>query len=356
MAAQNKAVTAQDVKQLARNLGAHLVGIAGAGTLNRFPPDPKWPQTPDRVAPDAKSVIVLGFRVPVAAFRCQSQHVYSYLNLRVLRRADRTAKTIADRLEALGHPCTVTPSNSTVWEIKYGTYGHLSLRHLAVEAGLGTLGLEINLLTPEYGPRVNFAAIVTELELEPDKPMTEQVCIGESCSRCVYACPTDAVRHFGLDKRACATAAQITGFPNFMTQCMKMARGGRAVQEAYVNSQNFYQFWRGWTGVTGSYGTCPRCEAVCPVGNDYHLHLADAQKTIPETTPAKLEKAKRFQAARKGGEPVDGLNEWNRRWVGPEGYKGIVARQLQDFKKRQRVSAEAAPAEPANPGASPRKS
>jgi len=335
MTGRTKSVSAEAVKQIARDLGAHLVGIASAATLNRFPPDPKWPQTPERVAPNAKSVIVIGNRVPVAGFRCKSQHVYSYLNLRVLRRADRIAKAISDRLEADGHPCTVTPSNSTVWEIKYGTYGHLSLRHLAVEAGLGTLGLEINLLTPEYGPRVNFAAIVTELELEPDKPMTEQVCIGESCSRCLYACPTDAVKHFGLDKRACATAAQITGFPNFMALCFKAARGGRADQEKFVNSRNFFQFWRGWTGVTGSYGTCPRCEAVCPVGNDYHLHLADVQKVIPETTPAKIEKAKRFQAARKGGEKVDGLSEWNRRWVGPEGYKGIVARQLQEFKKRQ---------------------
>lgn len=45
------------------------------------------------------------------------------------------------------------------------------------------------------------------------------------------------------------------------------------------------------------------------------------------------------------GEEVAGLNEWNRRWVGPEGYKGMVARQLQEFKKAQQARKEAALAE-----------
>ena len=42
--------------------------------------------------------------------------------------------------------------------------------------------------------------------------------------------------------------------------------------------------------------------------------------------------------------PIDGLNDWNIRWVGPDGYKGIVARQLQDFKRRQKERAAAADA------------
>ena len=59
-------------------------------------------------------------------------------------------------------------------------------------------------------------------------------------------------------------------------------------------------------------------------------------KRIPEKTPENVEVARGFKNARKTGEEVAGLNDWNIRWVGPEGYKGIVARQLQDFKKQQR--------------------
>ena len=50
---------AETVKQLAKELGADLVGIASAKTLNAFPPDPQWPQTPERISPYVKSVVVI---------------------------------------------------------------------------------------------------------------------------------------------------------------------------------------------------------------------------------------------------------------------------------------------------------
>ena len=74
-----------DVKKLARELGADLVGIAGAKTLNAFPPDPRWPQTPDRVSPYCKSVIVIVCRIPVAAFRCKSNIPVQYMDMLVLQ-------------------------------------------------------------------------------------------------------------------------------------------------------------------------------------------------------------------------------------------------------------------------------
>jgi len=108
-----------------------------------------------------------------------------------------------------------------------------------------------------------------------------------------------------------------------------------------ARSRDHFGFWQGLLRVVGSFGDCPRCLAVCPVGDDYHAHLADPQKAIPEKTPEKVTLAKERQAARKRGEPGAGLNDWNVRWVGPEGYKGIVARQLQDFKRRQQARAAA---------------
>ena len=52
------------VKRRAKELGADLVGIASAAALNAFPPDPRWPQTPDRISPYCKSVIVVAQRIP----------------------------------------------------------------------------------------------------------------------------------------------------------------------------------------------------------------------------------------------------------------------------------------------------
>ena len=69
---RGKEITAETVKQRARALGADLVGIADAAILNAFPPDPLWPQTPERISPYVKSVIVLVQHIPVGAFRCKS--------------------------------------------------------------------------------------------------------------------------------------------------------------------------------------------------------------------------------------------------------------------------------------------
>jgi ferredoxin len=332
--------TARSVKARARELGAHLVGIASAEKLNAFPPDPRWPQTPERISPRCRSVIVIVSRIPAGAFRCKSNVPVQYLDMLVMRRMDKICYRLAEELERAGYPSFVTAGQETDWDYKRASYGRLSTRHLGVEAGLGTLGLEVNLLTPEYGPRLYLTGVLTELALEPDAPMTEQVCIGESCSRCLHSCPADAVLHFGIDKRSCATEAQEFGFAQILRFLEGLVDRPPADYGAAFRSRDFFGFWQGLLRVVGSFGDCPRCLAVCPVGNDYHAHLAEHQKVIPEKTPEKVALAKRYKEARarheRGEERLPGLSEWNRRWVGPEGYQGIVARQLQAFKAAQK--------------------
>src|SRR3954470_7977862 len=325
------------VKRRAKELGADLCGIASAATLNAFPPDPRWPQTPDRISPFCKSVIVVVQRIPAGAFRCKSKVPVQYLDMLVLRRMDRIALKLAHEMERAGHPTFTLAAQETDWNLKRASYARLSTRHLGVEAGLGTLGLEVNILTPEFGPRLYLTGILTELELEPDQRMEEQVCTGESCSRCLHSCPPDAVRQWGLDKAACATEAQEFGFAQitkFFDRFFDLGTGEES--KAAVRSRDLFGFWQGLLRVVGSFGDCPRCLAVCPVGNDYHAHLADVQKYIPEKTPEKVAIQKQWQQARKSGEPGAGLSEWNARWVGPEGYKGMVAKQLQEFKRKQK--------------------
>jgi ferredoxin len=329
-------VDAASVKRRALGLGADLCGIASAATLNAFPPDPRWPQTPERITPYCKSVIVIVQRIPAGAFRCRSSVPVQYLDMLVLRRMDRIALRLAHELERLGHPSFALAAQETDWNLKRASYGQLSTRHLGVEAGLGTLGLEVNILTPQFGPRVYLTGILTELELEADQRMDEQVCIGESCSRCLHSCPPDAVRQWGLDKAACATEAQEFGYMT-ITKFMEGFIGlNLEDKKKAVRSRDLFGFWQGLLRVVGSFGDCPRCLAVCPVGDDYYVHLAEIQKEIPEKTPEKVAKAASFKQARKDGSDLPGLSEWNVRWVGEKGYRGIVARQMQAFKQRQK--------------------
>jgi len=330
------------VKQLAKSLGADLVGIASAEVLNRFPPDPRWPQTPDRITPHCKSVIVIANRIPVGAFRAKHNVPVQYLDMLVLRRMDRVAYRLVEALEEAGHPTFNTAAQETDWSMKKASYGRLSTRHLGVEAGIGTLGLEVNILTPEFGPRVYITGVLTELELEPDHPISEQVCIGESCSRCLHSCPTDAVLHWNIDKRNCAVEAQEFGYMTATQYLTPFVDADGERKKEMLRSRDIFGFWQGLLRVVGSFGDCPRCLAVCPVGNDYHAHLGIAQKKIPERTAEKVAKGKEYQRARKAGEPVQGLSDWNKRWIGPDGYQGMVAKQLKTFRAQQAARAAAA--------------
>jgi epoxyqueuosine reductase len=67
-------------------------------------------------------------------------------------------------------------------------------RALAVRAGLGVIGKNRMLVNPRLGPQIFLGEIVTNIELEPDKPLKDS-CPG--CGKCVAACPTGALKSDG---------------------------------------------------------------------------------------------------------------------------------------------------------------
>ena len=139
-----------------------------------------------------------------------------------------------------------------------------------------------------------------------------------------------------MDKAACATEAQEFGFGQITKFFDRYFDQGSAEErKRAIRSRDLFGFWQGLLRVVGSFGDCPRCLAVCPVGNDYHAHLAEIQKHIPEKTPEKVALHQKYKSDPKSGADMPGLSKWNVRWVGEEGYKGMVAKQLQEFKKRQ---------------------
>ena len=83
--------------------GSGRASIASARTLNACPPDPRWPQTPARISPHCKSVIVIVQHIPAGAFRCKTNPPVQYMDMLVLRKMDKIAYRIAEELEAAGH-------------------------------------------------------------------------------------------------------------------------------------------------------------------------------------------------------------------------------------------------------------
>ena len=65
------------------------------------------------------------------------------------------------------------------------------LKDAAVLAGLGSVGINNLVVTPEYGPRIRFRALLIDRELQPTGPLEFNPC--ESCGQpCRAACPKGA--------------------------------------------------------------------------------------------------------------------------------------------------------------------
>ena len=322
-------LTAEKVKQKGKELGADLVGICSAQTINKNPPDLKVPQIPANISPEMKSLVAIVKRIPAGAFRAKSMACVHHLDQLVLREHDKIAYRIARYLEQEGSYAFQTAAQETSWEMKHGSYGYLSTRHVAIEAGLGTLGLELNLMTREFGPRCYTTCILTTAELEPDAKMTEQVCIGETCSRCLYACPSSAVLHWGIDKRACATVAQEFGVASLFKVFERFITAETTDDRMKaVRNLKWFGIWQGLLRVVGAFGDCPRCLAVCPVGDDYQ-YLSEVQREIPEKTPEKVAAGKGWARTRKASEEIVGMSGHRLRWIGEDGYKPPKKRKVE---------------------------
>jgi epoxyqueuosine reductase len=82
----------------------------------------------------------------------------------------------------------------------YTDTGPLLEKAIAERAGIGWIGKHTNVITREVGSWVFLAEIILNIELEPDPP-AEDMC--GTCTRCLDACPTDALTAYKLDATKC---------------------------------------------------------------------------------------------------------------------------------------------------------
>ena len=280
-----KPVSSVDIKSKAKELGADLVGIADGAALG----------TSHITELDGKRVSVLAKRLNEGVARIRrwdDRHKY-YNDELTLTHLEETSLELVYWLEECGYPALIVPPTHVSPSSYRGDPDEhletmLSLPHAAVEAGLGTLGLNLQLLTKEYGPRVLLAGVLCSVEVECDRPMAEALCKGPACGRCLKTCPADAVKEWERDWPSCDRYRSPHGFAQLTEHLMKFAQEPDAAQrKQLLRSEDSFNLWQSILRGAGVVTGCRRCADVCPVGADYEKMLADAHLEIPENTPEK---------------------------------------------------------------------
>ncbi|MDH3521372.1 MAG: hypothetical protein OEM49_13025 [Myxococcales bacterium] len=184
------------VEQLARKLGADLVGVASAAAFEAAPTGHR----PRNLLRGARSVVVMGVHLLDGALEHAPSREYSITYRIVNHELDRMAYRIARFLERQGHRALQVPA-SPPYDVERNM-GDLSHRHAGALAGIGVFGKNNLLLSPKYGARMRLVSVVTDAELEADVPLDLDLC--KDCDACLRTCPSKALTGPGeIDKPAC---------------------------------------------------------------------------------------------------------------------------------------------------------
>ena len=201
-------IDAPAMKELIHAEGIDLVGIADAKNLVlSYPPRPATD-----LMPTAKSVIVMAVAHSLGSVYAPDIMLWTRSKMQTSRLLDETAEKIGRMLEREGYLSLPISADKPVEILKHDpetgekfrqtrTVGFLSFKHAAVSCGMGVIGRNNLLLTPEFGPHQRLCAIVTEAPLEPDSRQDFDLCKG--CSRCLDACPAGALSPDGYDVDRC---------------------------------------------------------------------------------------------------------------------------------------------------------
>lgn len=179
------------MKEFALSNGADLVGIASISRFDRAPDGHK----PEDILSDAKTVIVFAKRIPNGVV--MNGPATSYHNMMIIfyNQLDLIAYEMAIYIGQQGGVAIPVPSDEPYYDWnpdKVHGRGDLSHKHAAQAAGLGRLGKNSLLITPEFGNRVQLVSVVTNLNLEPDPLVEDELCPSK-CIICIESCPVKAI-------------------------------------------------------------------------------------------------------------------------------------------------------------------
>lgn len=191
-----------DIIKKGESLGASLVGFTSVSKLKESNTYDVYDQAPYydyyegvEWSKKAKGVIVLALHhkrsAPELDWWRYDLPARTYGNEQLIK----TAKNLSTYINK---EYNINPTPLSYYVEKGGIF----LKDAAVLAGLGIIGKNNLLITPQFGPRVRLKAIFTNLEFESTGPITFNPC--EGCDvACFSACPQDAFADGSFSRELC---------------------------------------------------------------------------------------------------------------------------------------------------------
>lgn len=212
------------LKELATNLGFRLFGVADISRLKEefiFPPE---------VIRDLNYGLALGFPLQGQVLEEIGEHpTLLYFNhyRQVNNFLDQSALKLAAFIQEQGCKAMPIPASQVIdWQ---NQKGHLSHKKIAAAAGLGWLGRNNLLVTPQYGSQVRLVTILTDMLLTTDNTLADNC---GTCQACIATCPAKAIKEKASDFDHQACFAQLKEFqrkkyvPQYICGiCVKACRG-----------------------------------------------------------------------------------------------------------------------------------
>lgn len=222
------------VKKAASFFGASLVGVCKLDRRWLYSPayliSSEGGQTVENNIPDEfEYAVAIAVEMDYDAINCSPAHAASAATGAGYSRMAFTAGLLTQYIRGLGYqaiPC----GNDTACSIP-----------IAIDAGLGEIARNGLLITPQFGPRVRLAKVLTDLPLLPDQPIefgVKEFCM--ICEKCARKCPSQSIQYGDPDEK-----------PHNISN-----REG--VLTWHINAETCLNFW----AVNGT--DCANCIRSCP--------------------------------------------------------------------------------------------
>ena len=227
----------REIKRIARFFGADLCGVTDL--------DERWlyasrvdtrdmSAAPNDLPPGLGHVIVLGHQMDEALVATYPSALAGAATGREYSHEAAIVMQLAAYIRNLGYEA-VASMNDTGLAIPY-----------AVKAGLGEYARNQMVITPEFGPRLRFSKIFTDLPLAHDRPARPGVAaFCDICTKCADACPVGALP-VGPPATGGADRSAIRGVRKWTSDAAKC-----------------FDFWARLSS------DCAICMRVCPFNRDF---------------------------------------------------------------------------------------